>query len=300
MRTHSGRRRFWLLRTSGVALAAAAALLLGGAAAAEDLFKLPDRSVVRLLTVGAVLTENETTGATVLDDVVASFEAQTGYDVVVTQGNLDIFDQALFGGADIVMAHLGFDPLHEFVVRRFGERPATILSNSVVFLVPPGDPAGVASAADPYAAFEAIAALEAPFVVNNLGETLYVTDVLYEAAGRPDPGDWFIDLGQSGPPAVRAAAMRGGYTLWGLHPFLNLQQSPQPVALRAVAFDDSITQRILATVVVRWPRFLVNHDGATAFQEHLTRPATQAQIRAFRVPQVDGPIFWPAGNQNDN
>jgi ABC-type tungstate transport system permease subunit len=262
--------------------------------------EFPDPSVVRLLTVGAVLTEDETTGATVLDGIVAEFEAQTGYDVVVTQGNIDIFDQARFGGADIVMAHLGFTPLHDFVVKRIGEWPATILSNSVAFLIPPGDPAGVASAADPYEAFRSIAAHEAPFVVNNLGETLYVTDVLYEAAGRPDPGDWFIDLGQSGPPAVRAAAQRGGYTLWGLHPFLNLQRSPMPVALEAVVFDDSIMQRILATVVVRRPFLLVNHEGATAFQEHLTRPATQAQIRAFRVPEVDGPIFWPAGNQNDN
>jgi ABC-type tungstate transport system permease subunit len=147
---------------------------------------------------------------------------------------------------DIVMAHLGFNPLHDFVVRRIGERPATILSNSVVFLIPPGDPAGVASAADPYETFEAIAALEVPLVVNNPGETLYITDVLYEAAGRPDPGDWFIDLGQSGPPAVCEAARRSGYTIWGLHPFLNLQRSPQPVALEPVVFDDSIMQRIAA------------------------------------------------------
>jgi tungstate transport system substrate-binding protein len=296
MRTLSGRRGF----PNSAALAATAAALLLAATAAAGGIEFPDPSVVRLLTVGAVLTENETTGATVLDDIVAEFEAQTGYEVVVTQGDIDIFDQARFGGADIVMAHLGFTPLHDFVVQRRGEWPATIMSNSVAFLVPPGDPAGVASAADPFEAFEAIAALEVPFVVNNLGETLYVTDVLYEAAGRPDPGAWFIDLGQSGPPAVRAAAQRGGYTLWGLHPFLNLQQSPMPVNLEPVVFDDSIMQRILATVVVRWPFFLVNREGALAFQEHLTQPATQARIRAFRVPQVDGPVFWPAGNQNDN
>jgi len=282
-----------------VAVTAAAAALLLGSAAAADGIQFPDPNVVRLLTVGAVLTEDGT-GATVLDGVVADFEAESGLEVVVTQGNIDIFDQALFGGADLVMAHLGFTPLHDFVVKRIGEWPATIMSNSVVFLIPPGDPAGVAFASDPLEAFEAIAAAEAPFVVNNLGETLYITEVLYEAAGRPDPGSWYIDLGQEGPPAVRAAAMRGGYTIWGLHPFLNLQQSPMPTNLSPVVFEDSIMQRILATVVVRWPFFLVNKAGATAFQEYLTRPATQAKIRAFRVPAVDGPIFWPAGNQNDN
>jgi tungstate transport system substrate-binding protein len=285
---------------SSIALAAiTAALLLGGKPSVADGIDIPDPSIVRLLTVGALLTADDT-GATVLDAILADFEAQTGYQVVVTQGGIDIFDQARFGGADIVIAHLGFNPLHNFALKRLGERPATNMSNSVAFLIPPGDPAGVASAADPYEAFEAIAAIRAPFVVNNLGETLYITDVLYEAAGRPDPGDWFIDLGQEGPPAVRAAAQRGGYTLWGLHPFLNLERSPMPVNLEAVVFNDAIMQRILATVVVGFPRFLVNEEGATAFQEHLSQPATQARIRAFRVPQVDGPIFWPAGNQNDN
>jgi hypothetical protein len=64
--------------------------------------------------------------------------------------------------------------------------------------------------------------------------------------------------------------------------------------------DADTFQRILATVVVRGPRFLVNREGAIAFQEHLTRPATQARIRAFRLPGIDGPVLWPAGNQNDN
>ena len=41
-------------------------------------------------------------------------------------------------------------------------------------------------------------------------------------------------------------------------------------------------------------------EGALALQEYLTQPATQAQIRSFRLPGIDEPVFWPAGNQNDN
>ena len=73
-----------------------------------------------------------------------------------------------------------------------------------------------------------------------------------------------------------------------------------PVALEPVLFDGSIMRRILATVVVRFPFFLVNREGALAFQEYLTQPAPQARIRAFRLTGSDGPVFWPAGNQNDN
>jgi len=296
MTTLRTRRHF--LRASSVALACTAVLVLCGASAAQNSIGAADRSVVRLLTVGTVLTDDPVNGVNVLDGIVAEFEAQTGYEVVVTQAGVDIFERARVGGADIVMAHLGFTELQDFVSEGAGQWPATILSNSVALLVPPGDPAGVGSAADPYEAFEAIAALEVPFVVNNLLETRYITDTLYEAAGRPDEGDWFIDLGQNGPPALREAARRGGYTLWGLHPFLMLQRSPQPVALEPVLFSDSIMQQLLATVVVGRPPGLLNREGANAFQQYLISPATQAQIRAFHLPGIDGQIFWPAGNEN--
>jgi hypothetical protein len=99
-------RRLLLHYAASAAFAATAALLLGGAAASGEGLEFPDPSVVRLLTLGAVLTEDDSTGATLRDDIMADFEAQTGYEVVVTQGNIDLFDQARFGGADIVMAHL--------------------------------------------------------------------------------------------------------------------------------------------------------------------------------------------------
>lgn len=252
-----------------------------------------DQSNVRLLTVGAALTGG------MFQNLVADFEEESGYRVTVTAGGQDIFDQAGAGEADIVMSHLGFTELHDFVSQGLGRWPTTVLSNTVVFTVPPDDPAGVRDAGDPFEAFEAIAEHESPFVVNNLGETLYISDTLWDAAGRPDKREWFIDLGQSGAPAVREAAQRGGYTIWGLHPFLNLQRE-QPVDLEPVVFNDSLMQRIIATVVVRRPPGKVNQEGALALQEYLADPATQARISSFRLPGIDEPVFWPAGNQNDN
>lgn len=255
-----------------------------------------DPSTVRVLHVGAANTDG------LLGQLAAEFEAESGLDVVLTQGQQDIMDRARRSEADLVLVHLGFTPLHDFVTEGRGRYPATILSNAVAFLVPPDDPAGIREVDDPYAAFAAIAASESAFVVNNLGETRYITDTLYEAAGRPDPGDWFLDLGLSGPQAVTAASQRGAYTLWGLHPFL---QFPMDLDLEAELYDDSIMQRIIASTVVRRPPGQVNEEGALAFQQFLTQPATQATIRAFELqdpdhPPIDGPIFWPAANQNDN
>lgn len=285
-------RRSVRRRAGVVAVTSVLVLALGANPAAPGAGPV-DEGTVRLLTIGATRTGG------FLDGLVADFEAASGYDVVVTNAGPDIFDQAGGGAADVVMVHLGFTPLQDFVSAGRGEWPATVFSNSVAFLVPPDDPAGVRDAADPVEAFARIAQQQEPFVVNDLGETRYITDTLRHAAGDPDPGEWLIDLGQSGVPAVREAERRGGYTLWGLHPFLQLRQQ-QGVELEPVLYDDSLLQRIIATVVVRRPPGRVNREGARALQSHLTEPATQAAVRAFRLPGIDGPVFWPAANQNDN
>jgi tungstate transport system substrate-binding protein len=286
------RRQAQFLGRAGLVLAVAASLLLT-LAAVSPATGGADGDTVRLLTIGATRTGG------FLDGLVADFEASSGYDVVVTNAGTDIIEQAGNGEADLVMVHLGFTPLHEFVQAGRGHWPATVFSNSVAFLAPPDDPAGIAGAGDPVEAFERIAQHEAPFVVNHLGETRYITDLLYDATGSPDPAGWLIDLGQSGVPAVREAEQRDGYTLWGLHPFLMLRQQ-QGVDLAPVLYDDSLLQRIIATTVVKRPPGRVNEEGAFALQEYLTQPATQARIRAFGLPGIDGPVFWPAGNQNDN
>jgi ABC-type tungstate transport system permease subunit len=291
-----------LLRRTGASISIAAVTLLaaGSLPAAPDssTSTSADPSTVRLLTVGAALTKD------LFLDILADFEAESGYTVTVTQGGPDIMEEAR-SETDIVMVHLGHEPLHEFVLEGRGLYPATVMSNTVVILAPPNDPARIKKLDDPFEAFEAIAARNSPFVVNNLGETRYITDAVYEAAGRPDPGDWFRDEGLSGPQAVLAASRQGAYTIWGLHPFLNLRES-QNLNLHAIVYPDSLMQRIIATTVVNRPPGKVNREGALALQDYLTDPATQAEIRALRLPpindhpDIDGPILWPAGNQNDN
>lgn len=278
-------------------IAAVVGLAAGGLPATPDADAASpqrDRPVVRVLTVGAVNTGG------LFDRLVADFERRTGYPVEVSVGGPNIYDQARAGEADIVLTHWGFVELERFVGDGLGKWPTTVLANSLTILVPPDDPAGVGDVNDPVEAFRLIAESESPFVVNDLGETRYVTETLWHAAGRPDKGEWYLDLGLSGRAAIDEAAERGGYTIWGLHPFLQVQNSPQPVDLEAVLFDDSLLQRIIAAVVVE-PRLSRNFRGARALERYLAHPATQGDIRRFRHPDFpDRPIFWPAGNQNDN
>lgn len=300
MDPHSDQR--YVLRRLKIGLPAAAAVVLAigvlsAPASGGTTEDAADSGTVRLLTVRAANTEH------FLENLVTGFEQESGYDVVVTEGEIDIFDRARASEADIVMAHLGFTELHEFVTDGYGHWPATIMSNSVAFISPPDDPAQIKTATNPVEAFARIAEKEHPFVVNNLGETLFITDTVWNAAGRPEKGAWYIDRGLSGPPAVRLADQLDAYTIFGLHPFLmmkNAEPPPPPPNLDAVLYNDSLMQRILATVVVKRPPGRVNEEGALALQEYLVRPDIQATIRNFRLEGFDMPVFWPAANQNDN
>jgi ABC-type tungstate transport system permease subunit len=125
-----------------------------------------------------------------------------------------------------------------------------------------------------------------------------VSETLWHAAGQPDRTGWYLDNGLSAAAAVQAAAQLGGYTLWGLHAFLTLQQQ-NPVNMRAVLFGDSVLQQPVASVVVQPGKGRkVNLPGALALQQFLLTPEIQGVVRRFRHPQFALPIFWPVAHYN--
>lgn len=255
----------------------------------------PDNGIVRLASVVALQTGG------LLNQLIASFQAAHPYQVTVFFGETDdLYARARAGEADLVTTHLGVGALPDFVRDRAGRWPRLVLTTGHVFAAHTSDPAGIREATDPVDAFARIAAARAPFVRNDADVPAHVTDVLREAAGRPDETGWYLDTGLTGPAAAREAARLGGYTIWGLHPLLGLQQQEQ-LPLRPVLYPDSMMQRVVASVVVNPShQRRVNVAGASALQEFLTAPATQARIRAFRHPALDQPIFWPAAHHNDH
>ena len=107
---------------------------------------------------------------------------------------------------------------------------------------------------------------------------------------------WYGDSGLRMAAAVRAA-LAGGYALWGVTPFL-LSQQQTALDIMPLVFDDALVQRLMVSVVNPAHFTGANVAGALAFQEYLIAPATQAQIRNYRYPGIDQPIFWPAGQTN--
>lgn len=285
-----GRRQLGLGLVGTAAAAALPSTLAAAPAAAQ-----PAPTTVRLGTVQTLQTGG------LLDQLVAAFEAGSDYQVTVSIGShAAVFAQASTGAIDLALAHFGVDELRAFVTEGLGRWPQLLLSNSFVLIGPSHDPARVCHIDDPVVAFRKIARRRQPFIVNNLTQPRFVTDTLWSAAGQPDPQEWLIDTGLRGPAAVEAAAAQGGYTIWGLHPFLMFQQQ-RDLDLRAVTYTDSLMQRAIASVVVNPdPARPVNLDGALALEGFLLEPQTQALIRGVRHPALEGPIFWPAAIHNGN
>ncbi|GAA3618413.1 extracellular solute-binding protein [Nonomuraea rosea] len=249
------------------------------------------RTTVRLASVTTVQDGG------LLPRLLAPFEARTGRRVQVYIGE-DVYARARAGEADLVFSHFGHTDAHAFIIEGLGQWPRTVLFNATALIMHTSDPAGVAGFTDPVAAFGRIAAVRAPFIATATPGLTYIADILWNAAGRPDKTGWYHDTGLQPQAAMRAAAQQGGYSLWGLTPFL-LWQQDNPLSLRPVLYGDEMFHRIMVSVVVNPARFpRANVAGALALQDHLLRPATQALIQNHRLPGLDQPLFWPAGRDN--
>ncbi len=231
------------------------------------------------------------------DDLLPDFERETGYQVELTTGQ-DVYGPARDGQADVVLSHYGHKDAQAFVQDGFGQWPQPVFSNQLALLGPPSDPAQVQDLTDLVEAFRLIAETQSPLVANNTEGVKYLTELLWNAAGSPEKEGWYSDQGLQGEDAIAETARQGGYTFWGLTPFLRTQQQSE-VELQPLVLSDPLLQRIMVTVAVNPDKVAgTNVEGAEAFQQYLLDPATQARIRAFRLPGIDQQIWWPAGRNN--
>ncbi|MCX5806643.1 MAG: substrate-binding domain-containing protein [Proteobacteria bacterium] len=236
------------------------------------------------------------------DDVVRpllpDFQKQTGLRAEIVYSGDNPYAVARAGKADLVISHYGHEGTKSFVTEGLGLWPHPVFANQIVLLGPPSDPAGIRNLTDAAEAFRRIAKSKSYFLTNNGAAAKYLEETLWRSAGIQEKGSWYLDLKSEGSRAARDAAGKGAYVLWGLPPFLRLKRQG-PLDLEPLVVQDPIFQRIMVAVVVNSKKVPgVNADGATAFQNFLIAPATQARIRAFRYPDFDQQTWWPAGRHN--
>ncbi len=251
-------------------------------------------SVVRLKVVNVPVDSG------LLAQLLPDFERTTGYRVEVDKRGDDLYDAARQGTADLTISHYGHVGVESFMADGLGLWPRAVFSNQAVLIGPATDPAGIRGIEDAVEAFRRIAASRSKFLVNNAGTEKYLAQVLWEASGRPDRGDWFVDQGLRDQASVQTAGNMGAYILWGIVPFLKFKETT-PSSLQALVTDDPLFQRVMVSIVINPDKLSgINAPGAMALQKYLSAPSTQAQIRAFRYPGLDRQLFWPAARDNSS
>jgi tungstate transport system substrate-binding protein len=249
-----------------------------------------------LIRVATVVTPYESGLLPALFD---TFKKQAPYQIQVTALK-DVYSPARGGKIDLVISHYGHTDVHTFVLDGYGEWPLTVFSNQLALVGSPADSARIRGLTNAVQAFKQIAQAHAPYIVNNSPGLVYLTDILWDAAGQPAKGSWYVDQGVQGGKAMQLAAQKQGYALWGVTPFLKFQQQ-SPVNLLPLVLGDPILQRLMVAIVVNPQKVSgVNETGARALQQFLLSPAAQAQIRLFRVAGIDQELWWPAGRNNED
>ncbi len=249
-------------------------------------------SVIRLHVVNVPVDSGLIAG------LLPEFERSTGYSVDVQKTGEQVYENARHGGADLILSHYGHHGVDDFMADGLGLWPRAVFANQAVLLGPPSDPAGIRGTQDVVEAFRRIAQTKSRFSVNNAATEKYLAQVLWEAAGRPDPAGWYVDLGTRDQPAVQAAERSESYILFGIIPFLKLKEATNS-RLETFVMEDSMLQRMMMTVIPNPEKIPgVNLAGAVALQKYLTSVATQARIRAFRYPGVSQQLFWPSARDN--
>ena len=248
-------------------------------------------AIVRVASVKTAVDGN------LLPELVRRFERQAPFRIRLTTGSR-VYDLAREGKADLVVSHYGHRDAEAFVLDGLGEWPRTIFSNQMALVGPPGDPAGIRGLDDAGQAFERIARSRSPFLVNDLDGVKYLTEILWNAAGRPDRAGWLIQERSAKELAMERASTLGAYSLWGLTPFLRLAGA-RALKIEPLVLSDPLLQRMLVSIIVKpGAGRRANVAGANAFQAYLLAPETQAAIRTIRYPGKEGVAWVPGGRHN--
>src|SRR5579859_3254635 len=158
----------------------------------------PPPTDAALVRVASVKTAVE---GSVLPELIADFQKGAPYRVELTSGE-SVYTSAREGKVDLVISHYGHREAEDFVLDGLGEWPRTIFSNQMALVGPPSDPAAVRGLEDAGEAFRRIAASKSKFLLNDIDGVRYLTEILWNVAGKPDRSGWFLDEGHRKDGAV--------------------------------------------------------------------------------------------------
>lgn len=230
-----------------------------------------------------------------LDTLLPAFEERTGISVrVVAVGTGAALRMGREGNADLLLTHAP-DAEEELVASGQALERRPFMENHFVIAGPRDDPAGVADAPSPEAAFHRIRDAGAPYVSRGDDSGTHKREVaLLLAAGLPADGGWkgFVSTGSGMGLSLMVAGERRAYVLSDVGTFLAFQARTGLVALSKPAPSLRNVYSVLRIDPERFER-PIRFEEATALADFLLEAETQRRIAAFGVERFGRPLFRP-------
>jgi tungstate transport system substrate-binding protein len=208
---------------------------------------------------------------------------------VIAVGSGKALKLAENGDVDIVFVH---DPEAEekFVAEGFGIDRKAIMHNDFVIVGPDADPAGVKTARTATEALKKIADAKTGFVSRGDESGTHMKEkALWQKAGVPPAGEWYLSVGQGMGAVLRMADDKGFYTLTDRGTYLASQDK---LKLAAVFEGDPELFNPYHVIAVNPKKQKhANYKAARQYIDYVTGKEGQAVIAGF---QVNGkPLFYP-------
>jgi tungstate transport system substrate-binding protein len=283
--------------------------------------KLTPRNILLILSVGIALTfaacgsaatpaaapaspdlilatTTSTQDSGLLDVLVPMFEEQAGYKVkTVAVGTGEALKMGEEGNADVLLVHAPSSEV-TFMDAGNGKDRFLVMHNDFIIVGPADDPAKIKDLG-PGEAFEAIYKAGASFVSRGDDSGTHKKELSFwdKAALDPKGQAWYMETGQGMGASLSVASEKGSYILTDRATFLANKENLQ---LDVLLEGNKALLNVYHVITVnpdKWPK--VNYQGALAFSNFLTEPATQEVIGQFGVEKFGQPLFYPDADKTD-
>jgi len=220
-----------------------------------------------------------------LDELLAPYQAQTGVQIELSKGHHTQVAQAIAAGeVDLVITHSKVKALQKLETEGVLQPRQRLFANPVAFIGPEGDPADVASVADPLTAYDKIQATGHCFVLNRHHRMLALQEQWIAASAINSP--CLLEADEEG--FLKTASQQQAYTLWSLHPYA---RRPEGGLTPVVIGHKSLLENLSGWVVEGSPA----EKEAQHLLTYLASETTQKRMTQFRLPGYPNQqAWWPA------
>jgi tungstate transport system substrate-binding protein len=243
----------------------------------------PGPKIIRTAVIGGMML----TG--LWPEIVKLFEAETNYEVVVTEtGQRPLLDAAMRAGkVDLLTMHSG-DITTNLVADGYGVNMRPWARNDLVIVGPKSDPAGIKGLKDGVEAFKRIYAAKANFVDSRGIGPRELGHSLWGKAGILPKGDWFIqDESNDHLEILAFAEQHNAYVIVGRNPVLI---GKLPHGNMEIMVEQDPQMRRPYIVMEANPALCpnANAEGARAFADFLLSEKAQSFLLTFGKDRLEG------------